>query len=279
MKYRTMPTWAKRAAALAVVTTVLAALAIVLFRPRHHPAPAAAAQPTPVVTQPSPAPSPSQSPVALVKPAPPKIPHDAVAPAVPTAFEMKGAAFDIKADVCQMPYVRPLDPPGDQLHTVCWVESDFGVAPGSNARGTSYVLGHAWAEAQLVLNPLSEYAMKHVDEQHPVVEAGVPTNPVKALNGYTITLKTAGGVLTYKVQRAFSVSKLRAGDVPSLMADTPKRVVLITCGVRDGRDVEVNVVVYAYLVSSRSAHRPAAVPPTVQPAVPPLSRAAPLSGE
>jgi hypothetical protein len=277
MKHRTMPTRAKRTAALAVVITVLAALAIVLFRPRHHPAPAA--QPTPVRTQPSPSPSPSQSAVALVKPAPPKIPHDAVAPAVPTAFEMKGAAFDIKANVCQMPNVRPLDPPGDQLHTVCWVESDFGVAPGSNARGTSYVLGHAWAEAQLVLNPLSEYAMKHVDEQHPVVEAGVPTYQVKALNGYTITLKTAGGTLTYKVQRAFSVSKLQAGDVPSLMANTPKRVVLITCGVRDGRDVEVNVVAYAYLVSSRSAHRPAAAPPTVQPTVQPVSGAAPLASE
>jgi hypothetical protein len=277
MKHKAMPTRARRTATLAVVITVLAALAVVLFRPRHHPAPAA--QPAPVVTQPLPAPSPSQSPVALVKPAAPKIPHDAVAPAAPTAFEMKGAAFDIKASVCQMPNVRPLDPPGDQLHTVCWVESDFGVAPGSNAKGTSYVLGHAWAEAQLVLNPLSEFAMKHVDEQHPLNEAGVPTYPVKALNGYTITLRTAGGTLTYQVKRAFTVSKLQAGDVPSLMANTPKRVVLITCGVRDGRDIDVNVVAYAYLVSSRSAHRPAALPPTVPPTVPPVSGAAPLAGE
>jgi hypothetical protein len=32
---------------------------------------------------------------------------------------MSGPVFDIKVDVCQMDYVRPLDPPGDQKRTVC----------------------------------------------------------------------------------------------------------------------------------------------------------------
>lgn len=255
-----MPVRARQAAA-AVLAVALVVLAVMLFRPHPHPRPAAA--PPPVVaaaTTPTATPTPQASPVRVARPAAPKIPHDVVPAAAPTAFEMKGPAFDIKAQVCQMPDVRPLDPPGDQLHTVCWVNADFGVAPGSPAKGTSYVLGHAWAEAQLVLNPFSEYAMKHVDEAHPTIEGGVATNPVQHLTGYRITLKTPRGTLDYAVRRAFTVRKAEAGNVPSLMAEsTPNRIVLITCGVRDGMDIDVNVVAYAYLVSSRAAHaRPAA---------------------
>jgi hypothetical protein len=253
MKASTMPVRAKPAAA-AVLAVALAVLGVVLFRPHSHPVsappPVVATTPTATVT-----PTPQASPVAVARPARPKTPHDVVPAAAPTAFEMKGPAFDIKARVCQMPNVRPLDPPGDQLHTVCWVDADFGVAPGSRAQGTSYVLGHAWAEAQLVLNPFSEYAMKHVDEAHPKLEGGVATNPVQHLTGYRITLQTPRGTLNYAVKRVFTVRKADAGSVPSLMAEsTPNRIVLITCGVRDGMDVDVNVVAYAYLVSSRAAH-------------------------
>jgi hypothetical protein len=175
-----------------------------------------------------------------------------VAPAAPTGFEISGPAFDIKADVCQMEYVRPLDPPGDQRHTVCWVREDFGVAPGSDSGGTSYILGHAWAKAPLIFNPLSELAMREVTGQNPEMQSGVPTFPVKAINGYTIALRTPNGVLTYTVTRAFAVSKSQAGDVESLMANTPNRVVLITCGVKDGVDVDDNIVVDAYLTSSKA---------------------------
>ena len=184
----------------------------------------------------------------------PAVPNQVVAPAAPQAFEIKGPAFKVHADVCPMPYVRPLDPPGDQRHTVCWVDQDFGVAPGSAAKGTTYVLGHAWAEAPLVLNPMSVFAMNHVDRAHPRVEAGVRTYPITALNGYTITLRTTTGILVYKIRRAFSVAKARAGDVPSVM-DTraPGRVVLITCAVHDGADVDENVIAYAYLTSSSAA--------------------------
>jgi hypothetical protein len=163
---------------------------------------------------------------------------------------MAGPRFRIAAHVCPMPYVRPLDPPGEQHHTVCWVERDFGVAPGNPSRGTSYLLGHAWAEDPAeVLNPMSELAMRQVHLQHPRHENGVPIYPVTDLNGYTITLRTANGQLTYRVTRAFAVSKERAADVRSVMAEhTPNRVVLITCGVRNGVDVDVNVIAYATLV-------------------------------
>lgn len=173
-----------------------------------------------------------------------------VKPAVPNSFVMHGPAFTIRAHVCAMPYVRPLDPPGEQHHTVCWVQHPFGVRPGYPASGTSYVLGHAWAEDPLeVLNPMSERAMTQVNLNDPSQESGVPIFPVTNLNGYTVTLGTPTGTLVYRVTRAFAVDKNRAGDVPSVMADTtPNRVVIITCGVRDGVDVDVDIIAYATLV-------------------------------
>jgi hypothetical protein len=177
-------------------------------------------------------------------------PHEFVAPAAPTGFEMSGSAFDIKANVCQMNYVRPLNPPGDQKHTVCWVRKDFGVAPGSDSGGTSYILGHAWARTPLVFNPLSELAMQEVTGQNPERQSDVQTFPIMALNGYDVILHTPNGTLSYTVTRAFAVSKSRAADVKSLMANTPNRIVLITCGVKGGVDVDYNIVVDAYLTSS-----------------------------
>ena len=186
-------------------------------------------------------------------PKPPAPPREFVAPAAPTAFEMSGPAFDIKADVCQMENIRPLNPPGDQKRTVCWVREDFGVAPGSDSGGTSYILGHAWAKIPLIFNPLSELAMQEFTGQNPEMQSGVPTFPVQAINEYDIVLHTPNGILTYTVTRTFAVAKSQAGDVESLMANTPNRVVLITCGVKDGDDVDYNVVVDAYLTSSTAA--------------------------
>ncbi|MGH3908711.1 MAG: class F sortase [Pseudonocardiaceae bacterium] len=197
-----------------------------------------------------PAAAPARIPAPAPAPDPPAPPREFVAPAAPTGFEMSGPAFDIKADVCQMEYVRPLNPPGDQKRTVCWVREDFGVAPGSESGGTSYILGHAWAKTPLIFNPLSELAMQEVTGQNPEIQSGVPTFPVKAINGYDIVLRTPNGTLTYTVTRTFAVSKSQAGDVESLMANTPNRVVLITCGVKDGVDADYNIVVDAYLTSS-----------------------------
>jgi hypothetical protein len=200
--------------------------------PPPTPAPTTSAAPTPTHTAP---------------------PHQFVAPAAPTSFEIKGKAFDIKARVCKMAYVRPLDPPGDQRHTVCWVKADFGVAPASTSRGTSYILGHAWAEAPLVLNKLSEFAMREVNRVSPTTENGVRIWPVTGMNGYTITLGTAKGVLRYQVTRAFAVTKETAADIKSVMAEhTPNRVVLITCGELGSKDYNYNIIVYAQLISSRA---------------------------
>ncbi|MHA3702620.1 sortase domain-containing protein [Jatrophihabitans sp. YIM 134969] len=184
----------------------------------------------------------------------PPVPHDLVAPAAPTGFRITGPAFDIPAKVCGMDNVRPLDPPGDQYHTVCWVQEGFGVAPGVGSGGTSYILGHSWAQAPLVLTPLSTTAMAHMDMAKPVALAGVPTYPTTAINGYKIILTTPNGVLTYTVDSAYAVSKSQAANVAPLMAEkTPNRVVIITCGVDDGQDVDVNIIVNATLTSSQKA--------------------------
>ena len=243
-----MPTWLaspRRRLAIVALLVALAVAVTVLLWPspdRSTPAAAAPAPPTPTPTQTTPTPSPTPKP--KPKPTLPKL-----AASVPTAFVMSGPQFVIRANVCGMDYIRPLDPPGDQLHTVCWVQQGWGVAPSSPSTGTTYVLGHAWAEAQLVLNPMSELAMNQVDMAHPSYEAGVAIYPVTNLNGYTITLASGGGRFTYHVTRAFAVNKNDAGSVPSVMNDhIPNRLVVITCGVHNGVDVDVNVIVYATLV-------------------------------
>lgn len=186
------------------------------------------------------------------KPAP-KVPHDVVAPAAPTGFRVSGPAFDITAHVCGMANIRPLDPPGDQYHTVCWVREGFGVAPGTDSGGTSYILGHSWAKAPLVLTPLSVTAMNAMDMAHPVPLAGVPVYPTTVLDGYQIVLTTPNGVLTYVVDSAYAVDKMQAANVAPLMDEhTPNRVVIITCGVHDSQDIDVNIIVNATLVSSKA---------------------------
>lgn len=210
------------------------------------PAAARAIEPAAVVT-PTPAPSVPSAPL------PPPVPHDVVAPAAPTGFRVAGPAFDIEATVCAMPFVRPLDPPGDQYHTVCWVKADFGVAPGSASGGTSYILGHSWARAPLVLNQLSELATTEYPGAGPQNEGGVPIYPVVGLNGYAITLTTPTGTLVYDVTRSYLVSKNLAGNVDSLMANSPDRVVIITCAVQNGIDLDYNVIVEATLASSAAA--------------------------
>ncbi|MEO6880869.1 MAG: sortase [Mycobacteriaceae bacterium] len=208
--------------------------------------------PRPAPTTPRPAPTTTRAtpPTPTPTPPPPPPPHELVTPAAPTTFHMQGPGFVIDASVCSMPYFRPLDPPGDQYHTVCWVESDFGVAPGSSSGGTSYILGHSWSKAPLVFNALSERAMTQVTGADPQLQNGVPTFPVTNLDGSTIVLTTAHGRLTYTVTRAFAVDKMKAGNVESLMANTPNRVVLITCAVSGGVDADYNIIVDAYLASS-----------------------------
>ena len=209
------------------------------------PALTSAAPTTAAVPTPSPTPTPTKT-----------TPHDHVAAAAPSSFKYRGHGFTINADVCGMENVRPLDPPGEQHHTVCWVLHDFGFAPGTNGKGTTYVLGHAWGQDPLeVLNQISSRATKQMLtlKQHDKTKlrSGVTTYPVTVLTGDTLTLNTPNGQLRYTVRDAYAVAKLQAGAITSLMNEnTPNRVVLITCAELNHVDYDDNIIVEAYLSSS-----------------------------
>jgi hypothetical protein len=214
-------------------------------KPHHTAMPT----PTPISTAPA-AVAPASTPVPSSTA--PAVPHEVVAAAAPTAFELKGPGFDIKAHVCGMLNIRPLDPPGEQHHTVCWVREGFGVAPGTTS-GTTYVLGHAWGQdSSEVLNPLSEAVMKQVlTIKNPVRLTGIDTWPVTVINGYTLTLTTPKGTLRYTVRDTYAVRKAQAGEVKPLMDEsTPNRIVIITCGELRHHDYDYNIIVDAYLTSS-----------------------------
>ncbi len=234
-------------AAAAVIALAGAGTAYVLARPDEKASQAAPVRPhvaaTPTTTAPTATPTPT--------PSKPQTPHEVVAKAAPTYFKIAGPKFTIKAHVCGMEYVRPLDPPGEQHHTVCWVQHDFGVAPGSTS-GTTYILGHSWAPDPLeVFNRLSAPATREILKVKPTTLSGIPIYPVQSLNGYIITLWTPKGTLRYKVDSAYGVSKAQAGFVKPLMDETtPNRVVIITCAELDGTDYDYNVIVNAQLVSS-----------------------------
>jgi hypothetical protein len=192
----------------------------------------------------------------------PSVPHDVVAAAAPIAFTYTAPHYRIRAHVCGMRYVRPLDPPGEQHHTVCWVQHDFGFAPGSHGEGTTYVLGHSWGQDPLeVLNKISETAMHQVlpeinrGDRHLI--SGIGTYPVTRLNGDVITLRTATGVLKYTVRGAYAVAKSDAGYVrPLVDQHTRNRVVIITCGELHHVDYDYNIIVSALLTSSKATTSP-----------------------
>jgi hypothetical protein len=247
----------RRRAAVLLLATALAAVLVVgamvwLTQRGGDKKPAAAPLPTltsapPVTALPTPTPTPSPTKT---------VPHDHVAAAAPSSFKYSGHGFTIKANVCGMENVRPLDPPGEQHHTVCWVQHDFGFAPGTNGKGTTYVLGHAWGQDPLeVLNKISAPATKQMlklkAKNKTKARNGIPTYPVTVLTGDVLTLDTPHGQLRYTVRDAYAVSKLQAGSISSLMAEnTPNRVVIITCAELNHVDYDDNIIVEAFLSSS-----------------------------
>lgn len=245
----------RRTVVALVSAAVLAAAGTgyVLLRPGSAPKSVAAPSPS-LSSTPTPTPSPTHTPAPRPKPVA-KIPHDYVSPAGPTSFRFAGTAFTITAHVCGMPNVRPLDPPGEQHHTVCWVDEGFGVAPGSHT-ATTYVLGHSWGQDDReVLNPASELATREVLNGSAVTtREGVKIWPVKRLDGYRMTLRTPKGTLTYEVRQTFGVHKLDAGRLTSVMNEKVRdRIVLITCAELNHTDYDYNIISFAYLVASKRA--------------------------
>jgi hypothetical protein len=186
----------------------------------------------------------------------PTVPHDTVTPSAPTYFTLTGLGWRVWANVCSMAPVFPIDPPGEQHHTVCWITAGFGVAPGSDTM-TSYIFGHAWAEdSDEVLNPASERATRDILHDTPHYVSGIATYPAPSLVGARITLRTATGTLIYAVHDAFGASKAQVGNIPSVMDQTVKnRVVVVTCAELGGVDYNYDIVLDAYLVESIANHK------------------------
>jgi hypothetical protein len=222
-------------------------VAIVNSAAGHRPAAAATPTFTPATTIPAPQPVPPSTPARRT------VPHDFVAPAIPTSFVLAGRGFTVRANVCAMPAIFPLDPPGDQHHRVCWVEDGFGVKPGSHT-ATSYVLGHSWAaDPQEVLNAASTLATRDVLRAKRTTYGGVPIFPAKSLLGARITLQTPTGSLAYVVRKSFGVDKYKLGNIRRIMDQhVPNRVVVITCAEHNGVDYNYNIVLEAQLVSSQA---------------------------
>jgi LPXTG-site transpeptidase (sortase) family protein len=93
----------------------------------------------------------------------------------------------------------------------------FGV-PGGGSTNTTYIIGHSWLDQDAPFNHLSWAASP----------------------GHELTVTTASGVMTYKVDSVTTYSKSDLKDSP-IWAAVPNRLVLVSCYSEDpwGRNVTV----------------------------------------
>lgn len=232
------------AAVLAVVVAVAATWAL----PKDDPEPEPVESSTPV---PTPPPTPSPAP-----PPPPPGPNEGEPPAGEGSFSVSGAdggELVSGAQYASMPYELPLNPAGPQESMVRWVEG-WGVPPERAEEGTVYVLGHAWAQAPLVFNPLSERvsadALGKPDEPVETLLYPVFRRSSDVLDGARVEMVDGGGNRrVWEVDDAFLVDKEQAIDDKALMDESVAgRVVLIACSVDGGEDLGFNVVVTGHLI-------------------------------
>lgn len=165
-----------------------------------------------------------------------------------TMYDPHGNPIITNATYDSMPFVTPLDPAGPQETMTRWVDG-WGYSPGHAEDGTVYVLGHAWATAPLVFNPLSEVVTKHaLNEPSESVETllyPVSRKSTNTLNGSRVVMSDAhGNARVWVIDNAWMVDKNEAIDDKDLMDDTQRgRLVLIACSVSGDADLGYNVVV------------------------------------
>jgi hypothetical protein len=244
-----VPRRARLVALAAVAPALLAGLTA--CSGSNHPQPTAAPRPS----TPSPRPSIVAAASTPVRPPSTPPPHRPAPPSTrPWTFTITGPKLHLTAHVCAMANIRPYDPPGEQHHTVCWVRSGFGVAPGVHQRGTSYVFGHSWAEDdQEVLNRVSAPATREMLVAQPHIVDRVPVYSIHGLDGDLIRLRTNGAPVTYQVRGAYGVAKNQLGFIRSwLDPNVPGRLLVTTCAELNGRDYEDNIILEAYVVPDPS---------------------------
>lgn len=231
----------------AAVLAVLVAVGATWALPKDDPEPEPVESSTPAPTPPPPSPAPP--------PLPPG-PNEGAPPAGEGSFSVRGADGEelvSGAQYASMPYELPLNPAGPQESMVRWVEG-WGVSPDKAEEGTVYVLGHAWAQAPLVFNPLSERvsadALGKPDEPVDTLLYPVFRRSSDVLDGARVEMVDGGGNRrVWEVDDAFLVDKEQAIDDKGLMDESVAgRVVLIACSVDGGEDLGFNVVVTGHLI-------------------------------
>lgn len=231
----------------AAVLAVLVAVGATWALPKDDPEPEPVESSTPAPPPPPPSPAP---------PPPPPGPNEGEPPAGEGSFSVRGAdggELVSGAQYASMPYELPLNPAGPQESMVRWVEG-WGVSPDKAEEGTVYVLGHAWAQAPLVFNPLSERvsadALGKPDEPVETLLYPVFRRSSDVLDGARVEMVDGGGNRrVWEVDDAFLVDKEQAIDDKALMDESVAgRVVLIACSVDGGEDLGFNVVVTGHLV-------------------------------
>ena len=111
----------------------------------------------------------------------------------------------------------------------------------------------------MVLNPLSEAVTAAADFAHPTSLTGTDGDPVtrvpsNALRGDTVTVAIGGEPLVFTVDDAWLVPKTHAAADPDVMDDKrPGRIIIITCAVGNGQDLDYNVIVSAHINSGDNA--------------------------
>ena len=231
-------------AVLVTLACVCAGAFLVLTRNTATEQPEPLAASTPVTTSTTPPPPP-----------PPPNVNAGPAPMDVGTFSIEGSVPLVGATYASMPYVLPLDPPGPQTTMVRWVEG-WGQPPSKAQDGTVYILGHAWAQQQLVFNPISERVSADVlldapPEQVPAVSGGtVPRYSSSILNGSKLrTTDEHGAAREWVVDGAWLVGKQDAIEDAELVDTTiPGRIILIACAVKDNQDLDYNVIVSGRLV-------------------------------
>lgn len=185
--------------------------------PLALPGAGTAQSPTPSVAVPSAAP-PSTAPAAI-----PAAPVPSAAPVRPAAAEPLRVSYP--AAGIDVP-IHPLQPTAGEAASQSIVPPEtkdgywltpFGT-PGSGSANTTYIIGHSWVDQDAPFNHLS----------------------TAAAPGGLLTVTTAAGSLSYKVESIATYSKAELKESP-IWQVVPDRVVLISCYTEDpwGRNVVV----------------------------------------
>lgn len=158
---------------------------------------------------------------------------DAVPAAPPTRLVFPAAGIDGPVEeytATDAAAEGGIDP--ETLDTIAWYSGVPDPEPGTDARNTVYIFGHAWIEPA-VFNDLVD------------VEAGDEA-----------TLTTANGELVYAVDEVVHMAKSDFTQDARVTAVVPGRLALVTCYRPDGWDPSAhapdNTVVFLHLVGARS---------------------------